>query len=107
MSNSICLVLTDKSLSNLKSVLGNYPRYKVDVIEERYSVSGIGLSDDLLVRQFDTIQEIILSNAHMVIADRSILSFTTLIDSSPMIFNYHHTDESRIYAGNNIFINVL
>ena len=108
MSNSICLVFTESQSVNLKAILDNYPKYKVDVIEELHSPSGLGLSDDILIQQFDTVHETILSNVYMIIADSSILSFTRLIDSSPVIFNYHHIDDcGRIHAGNNILIKVL
>jgi hypothetical protein len=108
MSNSTCLVFTEKQLNNLHSILGNYTNCKVDLIQEQYVPSCLGLSNDSLIKQFDTSQEIILANAHMVIVDHSILSFTLLVDSSPMVFNIQYIDnKQRYYVGNNMFIKVL
>lgn len=104
----MCLVFTERQINNLYAILDNYPKYKVDLIQEHYSPSGLGLSNDSLIKQFDTSQETILANAHMVIADHSILSFTLLVDSSPMLFNIRCIDDGkRYYVGNNMFIKVL
>jgi len=108
MSHLICLVFTESQSDNLKSIITNYPKHKVNVIEERYSPSGLGLEDDALIQQFDTISETLLRNVYMIIADRSILAFTMLIDSSVMIFNHCGIDnKERIQVGNNMFIKVL
>ena len=101
---NLCLFVPEKDLDILRKLLPNYQLRKGDMVEQKYIPSGLGLSNDPLIVQFDTYEEILIRNYNVFIIKDAILSFISLVIDNPKYFKIEKIKDNKIQIGNNIFI---